>query len=112
MGILDIAQAHFAAMGGQKIEVPEWGGPDGPLALTFNPLSLRARQIITKRAGGNDARMAALVVILHARNSEGALLFEDSAEVLATFENKMDPQVIARIAAAILQTTEETDLGN
>lgn len=116
--ILGHARAHFERLRGQRVEVPEWGDDAGPLVVHFDPLSLRARQRLDARAGKvaggdvNRGRLVALVVILHARGADGALLFEDNAETLAAMENRVDPAVVARIAAAILATSAEGDLGN
>lgn len=112
--ILTLARAHYDGMRNQLIEVPEWAPEGGaPLAVHYAPLSLRQRQKLTARAGeGNPARLMALCVILFAKDEAGAPLFEDTPATLKAFENEIAPAVIARIASAMLGTTDADDLGN
>lgn len=116
--ILEIASAHFERQRNQFVEVPEWGedmGEDGnpvPRRVYFDPLTLRQRQKLKHRSAASESRQMALTVILHAKDKDGKLIFKDDAPTLATFEGKMDPKVVARIALRILQITPDDDLGN
>lgn len=112
--ILALARAHYGRMRNQTIEISEWSGEDGaPAVIHFSPLTLRQRQKLNARAGAdNPARVMALAVILFALDVEGKPLFEDSASTLAALESDVAPAVIARIAGAMLGTTEAENLGN
>jgi len=112
--ILALARAHFDNMRGQEIEIPEWSDPesDDTLVGFYDPPTLRVRQAIQRRAGKSEGRMMALVVILCLKDKDGKTLFQDDAESLATLESKVDPKVVARVAQSILQTSEDSDLGN
>jgi hypothetical protein len=111
--ILDAARAHFERMSKQRIEVAEWSSdPETPAVITFAPLTLRARQQLQARAKGNEARLLALTVILHAKDEGGKPILPDTAETLKIVENEIDPKVLARIAAAILGVSEADTLGN
>ncbi|TPE52591.1 hypothetical protein [Amaricoccus solimangrovi] len=112
--ILTHARAHYGRMRDQTIEIPEWSAEDGaPLVVHFSPLTLRQRQKLNARAGtDNPGRLMALAVILFARDAEGKPLLEDTAPTLAALEGEVAPVVIARIAGAMLGTTEADELGN
>lgn len=112
-GALAAAAAHYKALCGQTIEVPEWGTDGKPLVVHFDPITAGAAQKIQARAKGNDARATALAVIVGAKDAAGKPLFEDNGATLLFLENKVDPRVIARIGMAILGVGDrETDLGN
>lgn len=112
--ILALARTHYGRMRNQKIEIPEWSGEDGaPAVIHFSPLTLRQRQKLNARAGAdNPARVMGLAVILFALDAEGKPLLGDSAPTLAALESDVAPAVIARIAGAMLGTTEGEPLGN
>lgn len=110
--VLQLATDHFDKLRGQKVEVPEWGEDGAPLVIHFDPVSLLKRQQIQSQAKGKEARMLALTVIKCAKFENGEAMFKDNAEVLGQFERKIDPKVVARIAAAMLQMTDGDDLGN
>lgn len=109
--ILDKARQHFASMARQNIEVPEWGGEDGPMRVYFDALSLAARQNIETRSKGSASARLSLTVILHALDADGKKLFVDDAVTRRAFDREIDPAVIARLAGAMLGVSEETDLG-
>lgn len=112
--ILDHARAHYQRMQNQRLEIPEWGDEDGkPAEVYFAPVTLRQRQKLNARAGDNNpGRTLALAVILFARKADGSPLFPDTAATLKSFENEVDPAVLARIGVAMLGTSEADDLGN
>lgn len=110
--ILERARAHFDAMRGQEIDIPEWGGADGPLLARFDPPTLSTRQRIQTRAGKSEARLCALVVIVCLKDVDGKPLFKDDAATLADLMSKVDPAVVARISARILHNSSADDLGN
>lgn len=109
--ILAAARAHFDRLRGQSIEVPEWGLA-GDKAATFDPPTLKVRQLIQHQAGKSDARLSALTVIHCLKDKDGKRIFQNDAPTLASFETGMDPVVIARVANRILSTSPELDLGN
>jgi len=103
--------AHFDAMRGKTLEVPEWGPPGEPLVVHFDPLTLADRQALEASARGDDAKAALLVVIRHAKDANGARLFDDGAQARATLERNADPAVFGRIAQAIIRAGGGADLG-
>lgn len=109
--ILETARVHFDKQRGQKIEIPEWGMV-GDGAATYDPPSLRLRQLIQHKAGKSQARQMALTVIHCLKDPAGLAVFKDDAPSLAALENQVDPAVVARIAQAVLGLTDESDLGN
>lgn len=109
--ILETARAHFDRLRGQSIEVPEWG-LDGDKAATFDPPTLRIRQLIQHQAGKSDARLSALTVIHCLKDRDGKRIFQNDAPTMAAFETQLDPVVIGRVAGRILHSSPETDLGN
>lgn len=109
--ILENARQHFARMAKQSFDVPEWGDDTGPARIYFDPLSLAARQRIENRAKGNASARLALVVILHAKDADGKPIFPDDAATRRAFDAEIDPAVTARIAARIMDVTDESDLG-
>jgi hypothetical protein len=112
-GVLDRATAHFDTLRGQKIEVPEWGDPLGePLVLMFDPLTLAQRQNVQRRWKGSDASQAAGAVMLYARTADGGKAFEDNLATLEALTSKVDPAVVARIAARMLGVEAVSDAKN
>lgn len=109
--IIAAARAHFDRLRGQSIEVPEWG-LSGEKAATFDPPTLKVRQLVQHQAGKSDARLSALIVIHCLKSKDGKKIFVNDAPTLAAFETGMDPVVIGRVANRILSTSPETDLGN
>lgn len=109
--ILDKARAHFDNMRGQTIEIPEWGmvGED---AATFDPPTLRVRQVIQHRAGKSESRQFATTVILCLKDADGKPVFKDDAPTLAALEAEVDPQIVSRIFNRILTVSSDTALGN
>lgn len=108
--ILDRARAHFSNMGRRRVEVPEWG-EDGAPAIFFAPsLTLRDRQSVERRCKGDVATRMILTVIMFAQKEDGTRAFTDDASTRRAFETEVDPAVVARLAAAILQVSESDDL--
>lgn len=112
--VLDLARAHYERMRNQNLEIPEWSPEGGaPFEIFYSPLTLRQRQRLNARVNGeNPARLMALAVILFARKANGDPLFEDSPATLKAIENEVAPAVIAKIAGAMLGTSDGDDLGN
>lgn len=109
---LAAATAHYDKLRGQTIEVPEWGVEGTPLVVHYDPMTAAQAQNVTRRSGGSDARATALAVILYAKDSKGAALFNDDAPTLKAFEHDIDPRVVARVGKAILGVRDrESDLG-
>jgi hypothetical protein len=109
--ILDAARAHFDRLRGQTVEVPEWG-LTGESAATYDPPTLKIRQLIQHQAGKSDARLSALTVIHCLKGKDGKRIFANDAPTLAAFETAMDPAVIGRVAGRILSGSTDSDLGN
>ncbi len=109
--ILDTAREHFGRLRGQKIEIPEWGMVDDK-AGTYDPPTLKIRQMIQHRAGKSEARQMALVMILCLKDHDGAKVFRDDVPTLAALEADVDPRVVAQAAQKILGLTDADALGN
>lgn len=109
--ILGKARAHFDKLRGRQVEVPEWDLV-GDNAATYDPPTLRVRQLIQHQAGKSDARQMALVLIHCLKDKDGVALFKNDAPTLAALENQVDPAVVARIAGKVLALSDETALGN
>ena len=102
MSVLEQAKKHFAGINIKKIDVPEWG-----CTIYAKPLTLKQKGIIN--AIGDNVESLAELLIMKAQNEQGEKLFrkEDSYELL----NKVDPDVLSRVASAIMTgpTVEEQE---
>lgn len=110
--ILEQARTHFANMGRRPVEVPEWGAPGSPATFYAPSLTLADRQIIERRAKSNAVARLILTVILHLQKEDGTRAFTDDAETRKAFEREIDPEIVSRLALAILNVSEADDLGN
>lgn len=110
--ILDKARAHFERMSSRRaIEVPEWGEPGEPAILYVPGLSLANRQAIERRSKNDPVNRLISTVIMFTQNEDGTRAFADDAATRRMFETEIAPEVIARLANAILGVSDETDLG-
>lgn len=103
--ILERARDHFASLDGQSIEVSEWGDDDGPLVVFFDPMTLREKSRLYRMAKNDDMALLAHAVIMKAADGSGNKLFtlEDKHALM----NKVDPNILARIANRIIGANED-----
>ncbi len=98
--IFQQAVEHFDSRAGIVIEVPEWGGPDGPAVLHAEPLNLREKAQIFRGASADDLSVLVDVLILKARDGRGEPVFSRADKPLML--RRLDPDVVARVAERIL----------
>lgn len=118
--ILATARAHAQKMKGQKIEIPEWGAPGEPAVIYYDPLSMRERQSLQQQATKGKGESAvvdncllvALTVAKHSKNEQGEPIFPPGLDTITQLENDVDPNILARIAEAMVEVTDEVALGN
>lgn len=99
MSIIERAKSHFAAYGARRIEVAEWGEPGAPLVLVAEPLTLAE---MAKLRGANKTDEHGYLVdllIMKAKREDGSPAFTLADKW--DLKNKVDPIVIARVAADI-----------
>jgi hypothetical protein len=112
MNILDRAKAHFDLQGVTRIEVPEWPDEGGnPTVIYSQPFTLADRKKLIKFAQEDDLEFVVRLVIMKCETADGEKVFDLSDK--PTLMNKVDPNVIARIASEITATpTVEDQSGN
>lgn len=109
MSVIDRVKQHFDDISEVRIvEVPEWGDtPDAPLKVYIKPMNLNEKQILYRRAKGDDLAVLVDAVIMKAMDEKGELMF-DKGDRRALMRNA-DPAVLERLAAEILGTTDVED---
>lgn len=101
MSAIDRVKSHWAdrIQEVREIEVPEWGGDDGPLVIHVRPTNMAQRSKLFRLAKDDDLQVAAETVVLRSRDKEGLALFKPSdVEALMT---SADPDVLTRVASQI-----------
>ncbi|WP_420578782.1 hypothetical protein [Oceaniradius stylonematis] len=106
MDVLKAAQAHFSGLKPGAITVPEWGNAK----LSWSPMTLAERaQIYAPLDNGEPASGSTIfvrVLVAKARTKDGKPAFSKMDE------NKLlhgvDPNVVARVARAILDHAGDT----
>lgn len=105
---IDRAKAHYKRLVDEPsiINVPEWSddSENEPFEIYFTPLTLEDRIRLNKHAS-NSLEMAAEILILKAKDKNGAALFlkEDKVDL----KRFVDSAVLARIAKQLAGITEE-----
>lgn len=112
MSILDRAKAHFDLQGVTRIEVPEWPDEKGnPTVMYSQPFTLADRKKLIKFAQEDDLEFIVRLLIMKCETQDGEKAFDLSDKPVLM--NKVDPNVIARIASTITTTPSVSDqLGN
>lgn len=109
MNIMDRAKAHFDSQGLTRIEVPEWPDESGkPTVMYSQPFTLADRKILSKYAQEDDLEFIVRMVIMKCETEQGEKAF-DIADKPALM-NKVDPNVISRIATEIARTPSIEDM--
>ena len=103
MKLIDKAKAHFDSLEVKEIKVPEWT-EDGEETLTIysKPLTLAEMSKLQRYAQDDDVALMAYCLIHKALDSEGNKLFDVGDK--NTFMNRVDKDVLARIATEIMST--------
>ena len=112
MKVLERATAHFDAQGMIRIEVPEWLDEKGnPTVMYSQPFTLADRKKLSKFAQEDDLEFIVRMVIMKCEDESGEKVFDLSDK--PTLMNKVDPEIISRIAAQIVASpSQEEQAGN
>jgi len=109
MSVLDRAKAHFEQQEVKRIEVPEWKDESGnPTILYSQPFTLADRKKLAKFAGEDDLEFIVRMMIMKCEDESGDKVFDLSDK--PTLMNKVDPSVVARIAAEIAASPSVEDM--
>ena len=108
MSVLDRAKAHFEAQEVKRIEVPEWADESGkPTVMYSQPFTLADRKKLAKFAQEDDLEFIVRLMIMKCETEDGEKVFDLSDKPVLM--NKVDPNVIARIATEITTTPSVED---
>jgi len=109
MNVLERAKAHFDAQGVTRIEVPEWPDEKGnPTVMFSQPFTLGDRKKLAKFAQEDDLEFIVRMVIMKCEDESGETVFDLSDK--PTLMNKVDPNIIARIAAEITTAPSQEEM--
>jgi hypothetical protein len=106
---LDKLTAHYERLGKRALAVDLGGGER--LEFYATPPTAREAAQVQARAKGNPARLSLFTVIYMAKDASGARLFQDDAATVAALENGVAAEVIADMAAQIMDVSEVAELG-
>ena len=114
MDVIDRAKSHFESLGVQHLEVPEWEDEHGQETVIYwNPITLSEKKKIFSKAdsaGGmafNDVGILADIVVMKSLDKDGKKLFKPEDRI--AIMHKVDSDVLARIATAIMKTPTPDD---
>jgi len=103
MSVIDRVKDHFENQGVKKIEVAEWGEEGKPLIIYSTPMSMAEKRNLFKQAKDGDLGVMVDAIVLKSKDADGNKIFKlDDKKVLM---NSADPEVIAKVAGEILNTT-------
>ncbi len=109
MNIMDRAKAHFDAQGLTRIEVPEWPDESGNATVLYSqPFTLADRKMLAKYAQEDDLEFIVRMVIMKCETEQGGKAFDLADK--PSLMNKVDPNVISRIAAEIARSPSVEDM--
>lgn len=108
MNILDRAKQHYEDLGRNSILVPEWGDDNGPLKVTWTPMTAREHRKVVGEERERTARVLINCVILKAEDGDGKRLFKEEDRAVLT--ECVDLRIISRIASAIFADKKIEDL--
>lgn len=110
--VMERIQAHFAALGRNRIEVPEWGAEGVPLAIESTPMTVADRGNVYRFAKNNSLEFLVRVIVLKAEDANCKPIFtkDDVFKLL----HYADARVVERVANAILGygAPDGNELGN
>ena len=102
--VLDKATAHWAGIRDGSIDVPEWG-----VTVHFVRPTLRDHARYQKDIAADPAMAAVKLVQERALDAKGGRLFDDELATFTSLRDAADPNVVSRIAQAILITPPPGD---
>ena len=103
MKAIDRAKSHCENLSVKKISVPEWAEDGKPFYLFASPLTLQETSKLYKMSKDDDMTMLVYILIYKALDEDGNKLF--TLEDKSTLLNKVDRNVIARVANEIMGNT-------
>ena len=107
MSVIDRVKEHFESQGVKKIEVAEWGEEGQSLVIYSKPFTLGEKRGLFKNAKNDDLGVLVDVIVLKARDANGDKIFKLDDKL--TLLNSADPEVIGRVATAMLNTLTYED---
>ena len=108
MSVIDRVKEHFESQGVKTINVAEWGVEGQPLVIYSSPFTMAEKRNLFKGAKNDDLGVLVDAIMLKARDKDGNKIFKlDDKQVLL---NNADPEVIARVAGEILNSTPLEDI--
>jgi hypothetical protein len=105
--VIDRVKEHFEAQEVKKVNVAEWGEEGQPLVIYSKPFTLAEKRNLFKGAKNDDLGVLVDAIMLKARDKDGNKVFK--LDDKHTLLNNADPEVIARVATDILNTTSIED---
>jgi len=110
--IIERAKLHFNENETRVILVPEWGADDKPLEIFCRPFNLAQKNKLFKKSGGDvssmDLTVMADCLIMKAEDGQGNKMF--TLESKRDLMNAVDPDVVSRIAAEMLQGVTQEEM--
>jgi hypothetical protein len=98
-------KGHFESLETKIIEVEEWG-LTGDKAIYSKPFNMLEKAKIFKGANESDLNVLIDVIIEKSLTKDGEKMF--NLEHRMKFKIKADTDVIAKVATAIMNTTDDT----
>lgn len=107
---------HYDKLRNQSYTVPGVTKSDGtPLVIYFDPPTNADAQRIQAKVGlgsRDEALITLWTVIYHAKDENGARMFDEDAKTVQALTEQVPGRVLAGIASAIMRFTPVADLGN
>ncbi len=103
MSVIDRVKDHFESQGVKTVNVAEWGEEGQPLVIYSKPFTLAEKRNLFKGAKNDDLGVLVDAIMLKSRDKDGNKIFK--LDDKHTLLNNADPEVIARVATEILNTT-------
>ena len=98
--LIDRVTAHYDARKSFTLEVPEWGEGNKPLVVHYRAPTLAVLSKVRKDSGGDELKMASLLVVLCSKDEAGKSLFTPMN--WRDIFDHADPAVVQRISTAIM----------
>lgn len=98
--LIERVTAHYDARKSFSISVPEWGEPDKPLVVCYRAPTLAILSKVRKDSGGDELKMASLLVAICSKDEAGKNLFTPMN--WRDIFDHADPAVVQRISTAIM----------
>lgn len=110
MDVAANAKKHFADLGVQKIDVPEWGEEGKPAEIFYKVITVAERQKYLE-AGDRVGNIAAYadVIVGKALNPDGSKMFNIGHKHAILHD--WDPDVVRRVALRMMRVPSVDDMG-